>query len=426
MFTPILVISLPAIANTSVAIAAAVVLLPLVWYIKTVVYDPLSMSKPIVRQDFSEIIGDDKVRFRVGSRVATCSIDLGFRRYIVFNSQDLTGQYQDWKALIGHEYAHIKNGDAKFFHFVGILGGVTFLAVLYSLFLATLFLLDGLTGQAEQFSPRGTITLVLGLIGFPIFCLLWIRQSLHEREFRADRESRDLDEKHFNDWMRRYLRHEVRERVRLNLAIAFRWFTHPSFKKRSEVLQLRNKEVKFRFWPETLRSLAFVYGGSALSYLVFMSISSYFAHNPDLPIWFIALVFATIMMPVLSSFGAISVSAMSAYEQGGWRASLKYCVAIAGANWLLLTAFFYAIVGLGQFDAITVGVPAAPPELRSDGIWPFFVIFLNFGLLLSMFTMAAFWLFGRLRFSLLVHIAIGTLSLVGAFLATKLEWWLFS
>ncbi|WP_044025215.1 M48 family metalloprotease [Roseobacter litoralis] len=330
--------------------------------------------------------------------------------------------------MIGHEYAHIKNGDAKFFHFVGIFGITTFFIVVYSLIATFVLLSNVLSGVAAETSFNGTITAILGLIGFPVFFLLWIRQSLHAREFRADRESRALNREAVDDWMRRSLRREIRNNTwwfsGLDRMVGS--FTHPSFKRRADALRDDRLASNYRLHSEVLRSLVFVTGGAALSYFVFMALNSFASQAESFPVWFVPIFILLIVLPICAAYGAISVSAMYSFEQGGWRASLGFCTAVAVANWLLLATAFYVIVFLGQFDAITEGVPSAPPELMSTGVWPFFVMLINFGVVLSVLTMLAFKLLGRFRYSLIVHLIVGPGSLIGGLLATKLEWWLLT
>ncbi|AEI93082.1 hypothetical protein [Roseobacter litoralis] len=93
LFIPILFISVPSIANASSILAALITLGPLVWYVTTVIFAPLKASKPIKRPDIAQIIGDDRVRIRAGAGAVTCAVDLGFRKYIIFNEQDLAGHY---------------------------------------------------------------------------------------------------------------------------------------------------------------------------------------------------------------------------------------------------------------------------------------------------------------------------------------------
>lgn len=429
LFIPILAISVPSIAGADYVLAMLITLGPLVWYVVTVVLAPLRASRSINRPDIAQLIGDDRVRFRAGAGALTCAVDLGFRKYIIFNEQDLAGHYQDWKALIGHEYAHIRNGDAKFFHFVGIFGITTFFAVVYSLIASFVLLSNGLSGAVvEASSSNGPIILILALIGFPIFFLLWIRQSLHAREFRADGESRALDKKAFDDWMRRSLRREIRESAPSGVSLrgVLRWFTHPSFKRRADALQDNKLASNYRIHSEVLRSLVFVTGGAALSYFVFMAVSSFASQAEHVPVWLVPIFVLLMAMPLCAAYGAISVSAMHSFEQGGWRGSIGFCIAVAVANWLLLAAFYYSAVLLGQYAAVTKGFPSAPPELMSTGSWPFFVMLFNFGIVLSAVTMVAFRIFGRFRYSLIVHLIVGPSSLIGGLLATKLEWWLFT
>lgn len=423
LFLPILLITIPAIATFAPDVAALIVAIPTAGYIYTNIFSPLTRSRRIEKPELSGLLNDSRIQFRVGP-VNTSALDLGFRKYIIFDEQDLTGTYQNWRALLGHEYAHLKYGDAKFFHAAGVLGSIAFAAMIFFVFvfLLSTFALNPNTLGSEPLHPVAASLIALVVAGLCAFFILWIRQSLHAREFRADREGSDLDREAFQDWMRRALRHERREkRTSGRLAFSLRWFTHPSFEQRSAALQRSDSVSAPKLRSEVLRSLVFLYGGGALSYFVFEAMNVFFDPDTEIRILGLVLIGLMLLLPLAAACGATSVAAMTCYTEGGWRDAAKFCGAVAITNWVALCIFYFFTLQAGYYEAITAGLTEVPEENMTSGIWQFFVLLSNYGFALLLFTFLTERFFSANRFNILLHICTGALSVPTAFLLTSAQ-----
>lgn len=424
LFIPILAISLPTIAYASVALAVLVIVIPVVWYIFINVLSPLLGSNPLTRLELNKMIEDDQVEFRITKTGATRAIDVGWRRFIIFNENDLTGHYKDWRALIGHEHAHIRNRDARFFHYAGIFGLVALSCIAYFVVIfSSIFLIS----SSQEGSDRDLLAAVFVpglLVAVSIFFFLWIRQSLHAREFIADRNGYRLDSEAFNDWMRRMLRFENRKGVleRLNLYSLLRWFTHPSFERRFNAISAHDISDNFKLRAEVLRSIGFLYGGGLLSYFVFEALNAYFSPDTEINNLSLALIVLILVLPVAAACGATSVAAMTSVDSGGWKRLAVFCGAVSIANWLTICIFYFLIVSLGRYEALTSDLPNVPEEKMSSGIIDFLVIALNYGISIFLMILLARRLVGRFRYNVPLHVAIGGLALPAAFSIAKLQW----
>lgn len=424
LFIPILAISLPTIANASVILAMLMIAVPVVWYVFINILSPLLGSCPLIRPELNEMIEDDRIEFRTTKFGVTRAIDVGWRRFIIFNESDLTGHYKDWRALLGHEYAHIKNRDARFFHYVGIFGLVALCCIVYFIAVfSTVFLISSANETSNQELLAAMFVPGL-LVAVSIFFFFWIRQSLHAREFIADRNGYHFDNEAFNDWMRRMLRFENRKGIleRLNIYSLLRWFTHPSFARRFNAITDQDISDNFKLHAEVLRSIGFLYGGGLLSYFVFEALNTYFSPDTEISNLSLALIVLMLFLPVAAACGATSVAAMTSAESGGWKGLAVFCGTVSIANWFTICIFYFLVVSFGQYGALTSDLPDVPEENMSSGIIDFLVIALNYGISIFLMTLLARRFVSRFRYNVPLHVVIGGLALPAAFLIAKLQW----
>lgn len=416
---PILLVIVPALASLNSAVAFVIAILPATWYVASSIVLPLTNSTPLRASDFGHAISDNRVQFRKTKTGGSRALQVFGVRYIIFKEGDLHPHYREWKAVIGHEYAHLVFGDAKYFHFVGLFVPSAIATLIYVSYLLLLS-----PNQNESSGPISDVVVATLLVSICIFVVFWIRQNLHSREYRADAYARNHNPEAFDGWLFRSLRSERRKSVHFSLNSALKWFTHPSFEKRSRALANGDRLQTFSLLYECLRSLGFVAVGSLGTVQAFMSVSTYYRGESVSPL-LMSAIFLVILMPIASANAAISVTARRLLDQSGSKGLLAYLIAFPVIFWVASAAFYYCLIATGQYETLTAGLPPQPPGKGESGLFAFFVISLNYAFALLTVTLACSKTVDRRRFAIGLHVFVGLLSLVGSFLMTKLQWCVF-
>ncbi len=381
------------------------------------IYAPLANSQSYKPSGAASPFIDDNVRLRVSKTIATRAFDLGFYKAIIvrINEDDETDPAS--KLSIPHELAHIQNGDARYFH-LAALAGLISLAMLVQF---TALALSALTLPSVQRSaiPMDqrimTFAIPLASVAAALFFISWIRQSLHMREFVADRAGLEANPEQYLTWLRRQ-----RNRERAigwewqNLLVAIQTnFTHPTFERRLAAAQSTDKPIeRFRFWIETGRSAVFLYGGILLAF-------SLFSYGSGIDNWTTLIYIGLTILVIVASVGAVSISAMEAFERVGAPGAAFFLLSFAILNWAIPALGTLIAQSTGTYDALTVGLGPAPEETTS-GFGLFFAIFLIGGATLFAFNYCIYRFAGSWRYRTVTHLVAGLVGTIGAFQTPKL------
>lgn len=417
MFAGILSLAVPTIASINPGAAIVAIVAPTAWYLATQVFGPIQSSKPISRPDLNDLIDDQSIRFRMTYSGDTRALDIGLHKYIIFNKLDLEGRLRNWKALIGHEHAHLKNKDVLFFHFAGI----SALIVAASFFLLILLFLSVFWLSAEERvgfeanAERTSVLFALGLSAVMAFFILWIRRSLHRREFLADEAGYRRDPEAYRDWLRRVARRESEAGFSWSDTIS--WFTHPSFANRRSCLG-GSKPVSGQSYVSVLgMSLGFLYGCAFLAYGVFV-VGTDIGRNTGSANLLLAYRILVILI-VSSGAAAISLSVMEFFESGGARKAAQYASLVVLTNLVLIGAFTETVKIFGLSQSLTQDLPDPSGPLRS-GFLDFSIIFGCFGMTLFLLNGAVSVILRSAKFNLIAHLMIGALAIWISFTVPKL------
>ncbi|MEM6410173.1 MAG: M48 family metalloprotease [Pseudomonadota bacterium] len=424
IFVVILGIAIPVLWTFNPVVAWVALLAPLLWYLIVMIYHPLQQSHPADDPKLINLINDRRIRLRTSDTMPTRALDLIFWRAIVINNQDLTGFYQDWRALIGHELVHLKNRDSQYFHFVGVAGLmiliITFLMIVQFL---TYLLLPKRVQQTLELNAAGTAIWASTVIVLAcLFFIFWLRRSLHEREFLADQGGRAMNADAFDDWLRRGLRLERNanhQMIKLPDRL-LKWFTHPNFSRRLKRIQSNSSEMSSDFFSNILRSIVFLWGSGILAYAVLVAGAEFFSGHPY-ERWLTVIYLALSALSVAAGTGAISVATLDALHKGGVSRGLAHVAAVGTVNWCAIAGLYSVTVALGHYEGLAADFPPQQTEGKSGGL-PFLVILVNFSGCVLALNLIAQRFFKKFWYSAVFHLATGIISFLSAFIITKLQW----
>lgn len=410
-----------------------VVGLPAAAYVACVIVAPLRFSSPLENDEVARAVGDPSIRLRYSSEIDTRALDIWFQKYLIINSDDLTGICQNWRAVLGHELEHLKQGDSRYFHFAGVTGSASLLMCLY---FTTVFLVALLGVGLDSLQERrgwANLLIPMVLVFVSAFFVFWVRQSLHDREFRADRAGRALHSKEFDDWLRREARREEETQIPITefLARALKWFTHPTFKRRKVAIHTPHRS--FPFEAMVLQAFCFLVGSASLSGFMGAFILDSVALNSIVPASYLPFpmvaIITVFLLPIAAGFALVSISTLDAIEQSGKGHGALFVVAVAGLVLLAGMAFavFMNVTGLDQ--VLTKDLPERPSSAQRGALYEFFgttIILANFSFLMFCLNLVVRRWCGQYRYNWIIHMFIGTISIVGAFLWTKAQFLILS
>lgn len=407
------------------------VVFPALWYFIFVVIEPFRRSFPYKNDLVQGSLGDPTIRLRKSVSLDTRVVDLWFRRYIIFNANDLDGPCQNWRAIVGHELEHVVQGDSKYFHFAGITGASTLAMLAYLALSLGRYTFD--EASALNFSGPDwafVFTPVL-YIAVGAFFVLWVRQSLHIREFRADQAALQKAGTDFEDWIRREKRRESCAPIRWHKigTRILKWFTHPSFTRREAALQTNDEHSWSLFIWKVTQSACFIFGGGMLSAAAAMGLIAFAPQSSLFESQAVQLLVlgSVMVLPLGAAIGVISVYTLDAIVGAGWVRGSVFVGAVALVCVGCLLVFTLGAQVTGFYDLVTAGLPPAPPgssERVVDDVLPFLQIFGNFALILVTSNLVAKRFLGRIKYFSIVHLVFGLSSAIGAFLLSKFQWWM--
>lgn len=416
------------------ALIVVAIVFPAIWYIIAVVVDPLRQSEPLDHPEIAAILGNERRTYlRVSTTTDTCAIDLWACKFIIFNAEDLTKPYQNWKAMIGHELAHLRHGDSKYFHFAGLSGLAAAAMAFYIGFVMVLVgpNPDNYPTVASQTWPFYVIPYGIAIV--LIFFVFWIRSSVHRREFRADAASRAFDQAAFDEWLDAQVMIEAETRFPIleTPARLLRWFTHPSFQRR--FARATAGSTSPSLLPEIARAFLFFCGSAALTGFVGFGFSNLNLESISYPVSLLPVAIAAmavvVIMPMAAGVGIISVSTMTVLDAKGLKIGAAFVFTLSLSIAVLLNFGTLLLQATGAYETITVDLPPSPAaEASSFGyeLLSGLIIMSNFALIVLAMNHVLRRLLPGKRFKLVPHLIVGFVAPVGMFLLTKLQWWLFA
>ena len=296
-----------------IVIFALILFGPGLYFFDNIVF-PLLYSKRAYLPETRFVTLPARTYIRSSKKVDSSVLDFGLIRFIIFRQRHLTGRFQDWKAVLGHEISHIDNHDLLRFHCVAL---VSRLVGTFWLFLFFWHLIDPLHTLPNgwlSFDSQRIKELLALLAGLAMYLGSEgsVRDSIYHREFRADLASHRLAPTEFSDWLERSAEDESLRPSGFDAWVAklTRRITHPPFKLRRAHIHGQYDPGKISLAKGVLQCLS-IAGFATFSLALFIDLSGELS---------VALSAAFYVVSV----AALLLACLSILEQTSLRSHLKY------------------------------------------------------------------------------------------------------
>ncbi|MGJ8628777.1 MAG: M48 family metalloprotease [Sulfitobacter sp.] len=375
---------------------------------------PLKESTRLAKEHEVYKDAPEGVYLRRTATGSTSALDLLWAKIIFFEDADLRPHYNNWRSLIHHEATHLRNNDTRIFLLSAVLGfGYLGQILVLLLVLFGIFLTEPIQ-ENEVDSIQAMAALTVFIVLQIVLYLVWIKRSLHRREFNADRYAFEQSGQHYVDWMdRTHRRHMLKQKEQsFKLSVwcskMFRALTHPNIAARCEALKLGAPKVKIGPWrsiilPLSLGVICLFFGsGAYIGWQVGYDFAFKFMSLPCL----IAVSFVAFSYLSLTTMRFLSVS--RPIEKALW--PLRWVAVIIMPMYLLNLVF-----GPDAGNVLAVAKSAL-----ALGIWVF-----SFGVILVIGFIFVSKLPKILHFSILLHAVVGAIAFLGSRAFTGGIFWIF-
>lgn len=189
--------------------------------------------------------------------------------------------------------------------------------------------------------------------------VFWTRNTLHEREFRADVDAFGREPELTADWLERAAIYEAGEDDRFwwaEMGGLLDWVYHPRFHTRYRVITEGRPSHWWYDVKEGSRALPLLYTAGFLAFAVF-EIGAQFGDEPA-PRFLILLYTGALLLLAISGPCALSIGLASVMDRRGLIAGLIYCLSFSLVTIIVVAVLERLAPVLGVYEAAGMVLPA--------------------------------------------------------------------